>query len=295
MHVAPKVLHETPRLPVDEIQLLDAGIYQAARGEHYPAHRHKALELIVYQEGMIDLLVDTLPNPIVSGPAPGSAKHSSAELFAVRTRPGTALLIPAGCIHADRALTPYTQVYLQLNYPQLEHRYPTPYTLFEDTDRSVEKLAVTLMHEWNGRAAYRERMVRVLLEQLNIMLYRAGSEPHLSEAEKLVRRAETFLEAYETANLSVQELAEELGVAPSTLRGYFARLPPPVAQGLRFRAATTPRDRTAPNLTAELGRNCRGDRLSLGVSSKSSYQAGDGPDTRFIPAARVVRRANNLR
>ena len=107
------------------------------------------------------------------------------------------------------------------------------------------------MHEWNGQATYWERMVRLLLEQLNIMLYRAGSEPHLSEAEKLVRRAETFLEAHEMANLSAQELAEELGVAPSTLRGYFAKLrrrsPKAYALESRLRRATGP----APNLTTK--------------------------------------------
>lgn len=204
MHGAPQKLHETLLPPVgSRVQLVGAGRYRAAQGQDYPAHYHPTLELIVYGEGSITCLLD--------GQEP------------VATRPGTVLVIPAGQVHADRATTAYAQLYLQLRHPGLERVYTAPRVL-SDEGGTLGAVADLIVREWSGRLLERERMLELLLEQLELALHRLGTGDTPSDAERLVRRAEGLLTANLTANVSVHALADELGVAPSTLRGHFARL-----------------------------------------------------------------------
>lgn len=204
MHTAPKRLHETLLPPVgSRVQLVAAGRYRAAQGQDYPAHRHPTLELIVYQEGSIVCLLD------------GEQ--------AVETRPGTVLVIPAGQVHADRATTRYAQLYLQLRHPGLERTYTAPRVL-NDEGGPLGAVAALIVREWSGTLPERERMLELLLGQLELVLHRLDTRETPADAERLVRRAEGLLSANLTTRFSVHDLADELGVAPSTLRGHFARL-----------------------------------------------------------------------
>ncbi len=204
MHAAPRQLHETLLPPVgSQVQLVAAGGYRAAQGQDYPAHYHPTLELIVYEEGSIVCLLD--------GEEP------------VETRPGTVLVIPAGQVHADRATTRYAQLYLQLRHPGLERTYSAPRAL-SDESGTLGAVAALVVREWSGAQAERERMLGLLLEQLELVLHRLDTKETPEDAERLVRRAEGLLSANLATSFSIHDLAYELGVAPSTLRGHFARL-----------------------------------------------------------------------
>ncbi len=222
MHTAPKRLHETPLPPTGSpVQLAAAGRYRAARGQDYPAHYHPTLELIVYEEGSIACLM-------------GGGQ-------VVETRPGTVLVLPAGQVHADRATSRYAQLYLQLRHPGLERLYTVPRVL-SDEGGSLGAVAALIVREWSGALPERERMLGLLLGQLELILHRLDTRETPGDAERLVRRAEGLLGANLTTRLSIHDLADELGVAPSTLRGHFARLrgrsPKAHLLELRLRRAT---------------------------------------------------------
>jgi len=194
-------------LIVPGLPLRAAGQHRAPRGQDFPLHYHRALELVVHRAGHIHCRV--------------LDEDGSERLL--ETYPGCILLIPAGLVHGDVARTAYQHDYLQLEprtFPDL-----TEVALYRDTpDHRVEHLVGHLVSEWHSSQPGREEMVRLLLEQLVLTLKRFSSESVPDEVERSVRRFERMLEERYTENPSIRALAAELGLGYSSLRDQFARL-----------------------------------------------------------------------
>ena len=182
------------------VRLIAAGAYAAVKGQDYPAHKHPDWELICYRTGYIYCDV-------------------SGEI--VVTQPGMVLLIPSNTVHHDRALTSYSQFYLQLDVsglPDWERVY------FDDETRKLTGLFRNLVWEWGSQETNRSKMLQLLLEQLNILLERSHNRPHPSSAEQLVRTVEHLLEERFATSPKIKEIAEAAHASPSTIRNHFAQL-----------------------------------------------------------------------
>ena len=208
--------------------LVAAGQYSAPKGQDYPAHFHNALEIIQYRSGHIECVIggktssetgresngQTFEVPLQGGPDPQ----------VICSSPGMVLVMPAGTIHADRALTAYSQLYLLIQTEPGLLQLSQPRTFMDDNSRSVEKIISSLEREWSGRAARREQMVALLLGTLEILCGRFEDEPEPTETERLVQRAERLLEERFAESPNITQVALELGVSPSSLRSHFAKL-----------------------------------------------------------------------
>lgn len=208
--------------------LVAAGQYTAPKGQDYPAHFHNALEVIQYRSGHIEC--------VIGGKSSGETmRDNDGQTFEVplqggidpqviRSDPGMVLVIPAGTIHADRALTAYSQFYLLIQTEPGVLQPSQPLTFMDDNNRSFEKIISSLEREWSGRAVRREGMVALLLGALEILCGRFEDESEPSELERLVQRAERLLEERFAESPNITQIALELGVSPSSLRSHFAKL-----------------------------------------------------------------------
>lgn len=203
MHRTPK-MHRTPEVPGvgEPPKLFAAATYAAAAGQHYPRHQHSTWELIYYRSGHIGCVL---------------------ESRTVETRPGMVLVIPPHTLHHDQAHSAYSQVYLRL-----ERRPPLPNwpdVTFDDGERTLGYLFGALTREWRAPPSpERGELLGLLVRQLDLTLCRKAHEPPEHAAEWLVREAERLFETHLRDAPTVEVLAAELAVAPSTLRAHFARL-----------------------------------------------------------------------
>jgi len=200
MHPSPGSLHETPRARLElELALEHAGPYEARRGEDFPPHRHSTWELVYYRTGHIECPV-------------------GEEVF--ESRPGMIILTPPGTIHAEYARTAYANYFIAVAAPA---QAPWPRVCFDDQERTFGTLFAAVAREWQGQAAERDRLLALLLAQLDILLRREQEQRHLSDGERLVREAERIMEARSATSVTIGEIAGEVGVCPSSLRAQFAR------------------------------------------------------------------------
>ena len=213
-------LHKSPGYPSfskSELQLSTVSTYTAGQQQNFPVHQHDAWELIYYQAGYIQCVVD-------------------ARAF--DTRPGMLLVIPPKTPHFDSALTAYKQIYVHLQCGAV----PAWLQVYrDDQERSLAALFTGLRQEWRGCASDRTEMLTLLLRQLDLTLRRKSCEPEPTAAEQLVQSAERLFEERLALSPSVAEVAAEVGVSTSTLRAYFVKLrdysPKVYLQGLRQRRA----------------------------------------------------------
>jgi transcriptional regulator GlxA family with amidase domain len=75
-----------------------------------------------------------------------------------------------------------------------------------------------------GQAADRDRMIDLLLGQLDVHLRRDQEARQVSEAERVVREAECLMQERFAAAVVIETVARDVGVSPSSLRAHFARL-----------------------------------------------------------------------
>jgi AraC-like DNA-binding protein len=200
----------TPLL-IQGVPLRAVGQHSAPRGQDFPPHFHHGLELVLYHAGHIvcEVLSDT-----------------GEQVQSLETFPGCVVLMPAGTLHADRALSAYQHSFVIFEPEGLPHWVQESWvTVLRDTpDRRLERLLGDLVSEWHGQAPEREEMVKCLLDQLRILLERLSKQQNISEAERMVGQVERILEERFSSNPSIRSLAEEVGVGYSSLREYFSRL-----------------------------------------------------------------------
>lgn len=212
MHRSPTALHDS------SVRLRFVGTYWAAQGRHYPPHSHSTWELIYYQSGRIECVVEGRPN---------------------LTQPGMVLLIPPGAVHEDRAHTAYSQIFLRIAAPKDQ---PWPKVCYDDNDGSWESLCRTIEHEWRDENPYRSEMLTLLGQQLDLRLRHAAPSRVNDPWEQLVRSAENLMESGYAQSLSIEQICREVGTSPSRLRAHFVRLrgrsPQASLQAIRLRHAT---------------------------------------------------------
>ncbi len=198
------------------------GRYSAPKGQDFPAHCHSDLELLVYTAGQIEC--------IVGGAFPRVAAHtqevrwngSSTQVF--KSRPGLIQVMPAGVIHADRALTAYSHCYVVLRTPPDVPPVTEPFCFMDSPDHSFEQVIGAISTEWRAELEHRATMMELLTRQLEILAQRLAAHAPLEPNEVLVRNAERLLEERYAQSPGIAEIAAELEVSPSSLRAHFAAL-----------------------------------------------------------------------
>jgi AraC-like DNA-binding protein len=212
--------------PIPHLPLVAAGVHYAKRGQHYPAHYHLGLEIVIYCTGQIELHSD-FPGKLI-----------------IETQPGMVVITPTGVAHFERALTDYSLVYLNFKQGELEqflrgHTFDELLTFF-DADHRLEQVAINLSAEWGRNQLHSDHMIELLFNEFVILFQRLAAEPE-SSAERLVRKVEQALEQHFSSRPSIPAIAEELGVSSSLVRLYFAKLrnysPKTYLQTVRFNRA----------------------------------------------------------
>ena len=214
MHKLPDGLHKTPEA---RLRLVNAGPHEAPPGKDYPPHRHVSWELVYYRSGSIDSVVG---QEVIPG------------------QPAVLLAIPPGVVHAERARTAYSNFWIQVEAPQQE---PWQRVCYDDEHATMGHVCAALVREWRGREQDREKMLALLLEELDILMRRAPEQVQLSEGERLVREAERLLEERSSGPVRIKDIAAEVCVSPSFLRAQFIRFrgrsPMDHLQGVRVQHA----------------------------------------------------------
>jgi AraC-like DNA-binding protein len=189
-------LHKSPQLGA---RILNGGSHQAAKNVHYPPHHHSYWELVYYRSGAIDCIM-------------------AGEKFPGYV--GLVWLTPPGVIHAEQALTAYSNYYVAL---ELADDLRWPVFLDDDGDHSVGRLCQQIVIEHKQKPEERRRMLELLAEQLVVLMDRISRERVLSNSARAVARAERLIEEKCGQPLSVVDVAQGVKVSVSALRAYFAR------------------------------------------------------------------------
>lgn len=180
-------------------------------------HEHASWELVYYHEGRVRC------------PIGGESYDASA---------GTLLATPPGTPHAEIAVTGYANTFLAVDAPA---RHGWPRVAFDDHDRSLGRIVASLHEEANGGAPERDRMVGLLLGELDLLLRRAFPAAGPSAGERLVAEAERLLELRHGEGVRIADVAREVGASPSFLRAQFlavrGRTPRASLQSVRLRHA----------------------------------------------------------
>lgn len=210
MHRTNDVMHESPRVIL-------AGAHSAARGQHFPWHQHSTWELVYYRRGHVR-------SPIGS------------ETFDATA--GVVLNTPPGVPHAEFALSEYANYYVAVDAPA---SHPWPRLVFDDADRSIGRVFAALRREAGGTQSGRDRMLALLLGELDLLLRRAGPRVRPSSAERVVANAQRLLEQRHAEQVRIADVAREVGASPAALRGHFLSLhgvtPSAYLQSVRLRHA----------------------------------------------------------
>lgn len=209
MHRMHYPLHESPPLTLPK--LVSVGAWNAVRGRDFPPHRHTVWEVVYYRAGHIRC---PLGDQVFAG------------------QPGVVLATPPGVTHAEIALTAYANFWAQIEAPP---ETPWPLHALDDVDQSLGHVISALVREDIARRegpSDHQAMIGLLLAQLDLLLRRAAASPPVEDAELTVRRAERLMDercagitvhdGEDGATSALTGIAREVGVAPSTLRAYFA-------------------------------------------------------------------------
>ena len=210
-------MHRPPS-PWGAHTLRSAGSHRAARGRDFPPHQHEqAWELVYYREGQVRCPV-------------GDAVYDAY--------PGLLLLTPPKTRHAEFTVTGYANYFMCFDFAEAP---AWPLSCSDDANRTLEGVMGAIAREWSGAAADKWELLELLVGQLDLLMRRAGAAQEVGAAERLVRRAEALLAERLAAPVTIADIAREVGVSPSSLRAYFARLrdrsPLETLQALRLRRA----------------------------------------------------------
>lgn len=183
--------------PIRSWNIQETGLYRAPQGQRVPLHQHACWELVYYRSGNALCQVGN---------------------HLVTTHPGMLLVMPPGLLHAETTEGNFTNIYFQV---EIEGIPDWPTQCFDDDELAIGNTLHALVREWNGQKIYRSDMLRVLFTQLNIQLSRAHTHHQLAPEAKIVADVEQLMELHFSESITIPDLAHKVGVAPSTLRGYF--------------------------------------------------------------------------
>jgi len=206
--------------PDPAVRLRFAGTYQSPAGRHFPPHAHSTWEVIYYRAGAIRCIVADHP---------------------YETEPGMLLVIPPGVVHSDDARTAYSQLFLRIYAPTDQ---PWPATCYDDSESTLDRLCRSIEREWTGQGVFRDEMLALLIQQLDLSLRRVAEPAEQMPRdpwEPMVRSAEEILQTRYAVPLTIEQVAHEIGMSPSRLRFHFLRLrgrtPQAALQAIRLRQA----------------------------------------------------------
>jgi transcriptional regulator GlxA family with amidase domain len=131
---------------------------------------------------------------------------------------GLAWLTPPGVEHAERAVTAYSNYFIALT---VEGGTAWPAFLEDDTDGSLGRVCQQIVAEHRRPSREQERLLELLAGQLECLLNRTAREQVLSHPAQVVANAARLMEERSGQALGIAEIAVELGVSASALRGYF--------------------------------------------------------------------------
>lgn len=211
MNKSVSFLHKTP--PDDgSLYLMDAGIYEAPQGKDFPLHFHPVdaprgmlplyptWELVYYRTGTIEALVGDTRYPI---------------------QPGTVLIVPPGCAHAEYAHTSYSNYWLWLQAPS-DRGWPL--ICLDNAAHTFESICGSLVREFQTEQSDAEVMISALVTQLDILLRRYLAERQPPRTERMVEEAERIMKERFSTSLTLESVAHEVNASPSYLRAQFMRL-----------------------------------------------------------------------
>jgi AraC-like DNA-binding protein len=196
MHKTLDLLHQAPESASGSLHV---GMYEAPAGQDFPPHQHPVWELVYYRAGRIGCVVDR-------------------ETF--EGYPGLLVLTPPRTVHAELAWTAYANTYLTIDLPR---EYPWPLLCIDDAANTISHIFTQLFGEYHGNSAHRREMLNALILQLDVLLSRWRRQESLSREERLISEVERLMAERFACPLSIQQIAREVGIAPSTLRTQFAR------------------------------------------------------------------------
>lgn len=182
------------------LRVVGAGIHVAPPGLSFPLHAHGTWEVVYYASGLARC-------PI------GSEMYDAT--------PGTILATPPETPHAELTVAGYANRFVQLEAPA---DWPWPRASFDTVDGSLGRLFDALTREFMRPANEHERLLAILVEELDIELRRAAGERPLGVAEQTVAAAERIVEERFAERLRIADICDALSCSPSALRAYFAKL-----------------------------------------------------------------------
>jgi AraC-like DNA-binding protein len=188
------IFQKSPFLPV---HIFTSGIYT---GMICPAHQHHCWELVYYRSGHVRSQV-------------------GKQIYDVK--PGTLLITPPGVPHSDTADNGYNNIYLQLELDQIPD---WPQHCLDDETLTLGNILIAIVREWHGGKWRSDEMLATLIIQLDIYLQRAQASQQTSIASQTVVAVEHLMELRYAENITIADLAHEVGISVSALRGYFHQL-----------------------------------------------------------------------
>jgi AraC-like DNA-binding protein len=214
MHKTLNLLHQAPE---SASTLRGIGMYEAPAGQDFPPHQHPVWELVYYRAGRIGCVVE----------------DQTFEGY-----PGLLVATPPRTVHAELAWTAYANTYLTIDLPR---EYPWPLVCVDDASNTVRHIFSCLFREYHSNDTHRTAMINALLRQLDVLLLRWRQQESLPREERLISEVERLMAERFSAPISIQQVAREVGIAPSTLRAQFARVrgktPSAYLQEIRVRHA----------------------------------------------------------
>ncbi len=214
MHMKTEKMHRSLN---DAIPILVAGSYSAVKGKDYPPHSHTVWELVYYRSGQIRCPVGT-------------------ESFV--GVPGLLLITPPGTVHAEVALTAYSNYFVQVPADASDD---WPVAVYDDPSYGLQGIFAGIVAELGASRHKGSEMVAHYSAQLGIVLERAMARGNTAPGERLVASAEVLINERYGTPMRVGEIADELGCSSSGLRAHFASLrqttPLAYLQAVRLRHA----------------------------------------------------------
>ena len=180
------------------MRMLSVGSWTAERGQHAPPHRHAGWKITYYRSGRIDSVV---------------------EGMRYQARPGTVLVLPPNAAHEEVARTAYSNYYLVLD---VDGEPAWPAQCLGETAHDIGWLLAALVREESAPDQHTPAMIDAQLRTLDITLRRHHPDEVPSRPESVVRAADQIFEERYATRLTIEAVAADVGVSPSTLRHYFA-------------------------------------------------------------------------
>jgi len=166
------------------------------RGD-FPRHHHDVWELVYVSDGAVVTYQEDCPH---------------------RLTPGMVLVNPPGVVHHDVFVRPYHLIYLFVEGSVLER---CGRILYDSPDQSLGRVFDNILREWGESRADREAMLGVLAAQLELLILRQPEERRGSERESWLIEAERLLRDSVGAPMTLEEVAERVGVSRSWLHHAF--------------------------------------------------------------------------